>query len=216
MLSRAREQAGFLGLLLFLAPLRAESLSYNLIWPSGLSLGEAHLTQNGSLATFDLDASLPAFAIHDHYTSNSSAAGCTIVFTRETTHGSKKANERVSVASDGRITRETVHGGTTELPSQSCPRDPLTLVSYARHTRLPAPQTVLFGPGYPVRFEPGGAQTITIGDKPTETEKVICVLTLPKTGDYRLEIYFARDVARTPVLIRAPFPLGTFAMELLR
>ncbi|MDQ6676711.1 MAG: DUF3108 domain-containing protein [Acidobacteriota bacterium] len=205
-----------IGLLLLLTPLHAESLTYNLIWPSGLSLGEARLTQNGSLATFDLDASLPAFGIHDHYTSSSNAAGCTVEFTRETAHGGKKANERIRVASDGRITRETVNGGKTELPFQSCPRDSLALLSYARQSKLPAPQTVLFGSGYPVRFESGGPQTITVSERPTETEKVICILTLPKIGDYRLEIYFARNASRTPVLIRAPFPLGTFAMELVR
>jgi hypothetical protein len=37
----------------------------------------------------------------------------------------------------------------------------------------------------------------------------------PKS-DWSFEIFFARDAARTPLLIRVPFTLGSFSLELIR
>ena len=210
-------------LLIFLvtaSSVSAESLRYNIKWPSGLSLGEAslttELTSRGTFTTLDLDASLPAFTIRDHYTSSTSAQLCTIQFQRETQHGPKRSNESLTVSAEGKVTRETLNGGTTVLPAAACPHDALALLSALRRDQNQLPQTVLFGAGYPVRFENAGPQTITLNEKATPTEKLICIVTLPKTGDYRLELFLLKDSARTPALIRAPFVLGTFTMELIR
>jgi len=212
---------GFVSANLLLASLLpAETLRYNLKWPSGLTLGEANftseLTARGSRYTLDLDASLPAYALVDRYTSATSAQSCTIQFTRETRHGSKSSHEQTSVTPEGTITRETIGGGKTEIPTMPCPRDPLALLTALRQNFAQPAQSVLFGPNYPVRFEAAMPATITLNDKPTPADKVICILTLPKTGDYRLELYFLKDQVRTPALIRAPFALGIFSMELLR
>jgi len=211
---------GFVFANLFFTSLSAESLRYNLKWPSGLTLGEANLTSEltsrGNTYTLDLDASLPAYTFHDRYISSTSAQSCTIQFTRETQHGNKKTNERIAVSPDGTITRETVGGGKTEIAAAPCPHDPLALLVAVRKNLAQPAQSVLFGPGYPVRFEAAGPATVSLNDKPTATDKVICVLTLPKIGDYRLELYFLKDQTRTPALIRAPFALGTFYMELIR
>ena len=206
--------------LLTVSSVSAESLRYNIKWPSGLSLGEAslttELTSRGTFTTLDLDASLPAFTIRDHYTSSTSARICTIQFLRETQHGPKRSNESITVNGEGKITRETLNGGTTDLPTAPCPHDALALLSALRRDQNQLPQTVLFGAGYPVRFESAGSQTITLNEKPTLTEKMICIVTLPKTGDYRLELFFLKDPTRTPALVLAPFALGTFTMELIR
>ncbi len=212
---------GFVSVNLLLASLLpAETLRYNLKWPSGLTLGEANftseLTARGSRYTLDLDASLPAYALTDRYTSATSAQSCTIQFTRETHHGSKSSHEQTTVAPDGAITRETIGGGKTEIPTYPCPRDPLALLTALRKNFAQPAQSVLFGAGYPVRFEAAMPATISLNDKPTPADKVICILTLPKTGDYRLELYFLKDQAHTPALIRAPFALGIFSMELVR
>lgn len=211
---------GFVFANLFFTSLSAESLRYNLKWPSGLTLGEANLTgeltSRGSNQTFDLDASLPAYTLHDRYTSSTSAQSCTIQFTRESQHGNRKTNERTAVSPEGPITRETIGGGKAEISVSVCPHDPLALLAALRKNLAQPAQSVLFGSGYPVRFEAAGPATISLNDKPTATEKVICILTLPKTGDYRLELFLLKDQARTPALIRAPFALGTFSMELIR
>ena len=200
--------------------IQAESLRYVIKWPSGLNLGEASLNSSGLTFTFEVDASLPAYTIHDRYTSSTTAQLCTVRFERETQHGSKKTNERIVIAADGKIKRETVNGGSTEIPASSCAHDALALLFATRLSlqqgKLPAAQTVLFGSGYPVRFENSGTENITVSDKPALADKVTCILTLPKSGDYRIEMYFLRDLTRTPALVRAPFALGTFTLELVR
>jgi hypothetical protein len=40
-------------------------------------------------------------------------------------------------------------------------------------------------------------------------------VTGPKSS-FSLETFFARDAARTPLLIRVPLSAGTFSMELVR
>jgi hypothetical protein len=37
----------------------------------------------------------------------------------------------------------------------------------------------------------------------------------PKS-DFTVEVFYARDAARTPLLIRIPQPVGTLSMELVR
>ena len=198
----------------------AESRRYNLKWPSGLQLGEATVNSSGLTFTFEVDASLPAYTIHDRYTSSTTAQLCTIRFDRESQHGSKKTNERIVVAPDGKIKRETVNGGSTDVLAGPCAHDAVSLLFATRLSlqagKLPSAQTVLFGAGYPVRFENSGTENITVSDKPATADKVTCILTLPKTGDYRIEMFFLRDPTRTPALVRAPFALGIFSMELVR
>jgi len=208
----------------FLGGAEAESLRYTIKWPSGLNLGEAtlstELAERGYSQTLDIDASLPAYTIHDRYVSVETAALCTIEFERTAEHGPRKTAERIRVAPDGTITRETTKGGSSTIAAGSCPHDALALLFSARRelqqNRLPAAQTVLFGAGYPVRFELAAPENISVSEKPAQADKVICILTLPKLGDYRIEMFFLRDQTRTPALIRAPFALGTFSMELVR
>jgi hypothetical protein len=45
-------------------------------------------------------------------------------------------------------------------------------------------------------------------------DQVNCVIRGPKS-EVHLEILFARDAARTPLLVRYPFVLGTFSLELV-
>jgi hypothetical protein len=44
---------------------------------------------------------------------------------------------------------------------------------------------------------------------------VNCAIRGPKS-EIHLEILFARDAARTPLLVLVPFSLGTFSLELIR
>jgi hypothetical protein len=37
-----------------------------------------------------------------------------------------------------------------------------------------------------------------------------------KGGEYSFDVYYARDAARTPLLITAPLAMGKFSMELIR
>ena len=42
-----------------------------------------------------------------------------------------------------------------------------------------------------------------------------CTMTGPASS-IKFEMYFARDAARTPLLIKVPLQMGTFAMEIVR
>ena len=67
-----------------------ETLHYNVNWPSGESLGEATLSASSSAGNgqplqhmhfqFDLDASVPGFAVSDRFRSAASGTFCSVEF----------------------------------------------------------------------------------------------------------------------------------------
>ena len=77
--------------------------------------------------------------------------------------------------------------------------------------RVPPPQEVYFGSAYSVRMEYTGAQTITVAGKPCLTDRVVVFLKGP-ASNANVEIFFARDPARTPLLVRVPLSVGTLSM----
>jgi hypothetical protein len=80
---------------------------------------------------------------------------------------------------------------------------------------VPPGQEILFGGIYDISLAYGGEQTIRAGNKPTVSDKVLCGLKGPSSS-LQFEIYFARDAARTPLLVKVPFATGSFSMELVR
>lgn len=203
--------------LFFLAPLSAatlpsdfpvanESLHYNLVWPSGISLGEASLTATRVPQgwTFDLrvNASLPWYEIADHYSSSVNDDLCSTSFERETAHGARKTNEKIAIPpAGGEAVRETTGGGKSRIAVAPCSHDPLALLYATRRAlargQLPPAQTVVFGRGYPVSFQSSAPGHVTCTFK-----------------DSRIEVSFNSDAARTPMKLSAPFPIGTFSVEL--
>jgi hypothetical protein len=214
-LAAATPPAGF--------PFSNETLSYSIVWPSGLSLGEATLTATRSASDwlFDLsiDAAVPGYPVKDVYHAVAGADLCATEFDRETVHGAKKANEKTSIG-NGKAVRKTVGGGQSELSVPPCGHDALTFLFFARRElgqgRVPQPETILFGNAYRIELLYTGAQKITIGDSAAEADRVFCTVTVRETQKYEFEVFFARDAARTPLLIRVPFPLGAISMELVR
>ncbi len=205
-------------------PFADETLNYSIVWPSGLSLGEAHLQAShfDSGWNFDLrvNASLPGYAILDHYRAAASNELCSSLFERETVHGARKTSERTSV-SGALATRATAGGGgKAEFPVAACAHDALTFLFFVRQElgqgRIAPPQSVLFGPPYPIQLEYLGRRSVPVNEVATDSDLVVATLRLPKGSDYRIEMYFARDAARTPLVMRAPFAIGTFSVELQR
>lgn len=214
----AGQQKGF--------PYTSETLNYSVNWPTGLSLGEAHLhagkTDDGWQFEFALDASVPGFAISDHYRSKANSDLCSLELEKEATHGKRSAHERtVFDYQAGTATRTTLveGGGHTDIDINHCAHDGLDYVFFARKElaqgRVPQQQTVLFGAGYSVRMEYTGAQELVIGEKRCQADRVMVYFKGP-ASDASAEVFFDRDPARTPLLVKAPFALGTFSMELSR
>jgi hypothetical protein len=203
-------------------PFTDESLSYAVKGPSGVGLGEARFSAkrgvNGWAFEVKASAGLPGFAIKDDYTSHTNSDFCSTDFTRQFEHGSHKGREEEVVdRSQEMVTRTTIGGGggRSDFPVSDCAKDALTLVYYTRREmgqgRVPPAQQFLFGGLYDISMTYTGAQTI----QSAVTDKVVCKVRGP-VSTFSFEIYFARDPARTPVLVAIPLPVGKITMELVR
>ncbi len=210
--------------LLCVVPVSAESLRYSVNWASGLSLGEATLRADKGKEAWDfevtLDASIPGFALRDRYQSAATLDLCSLQLQKNFTHGNKKGDEKVTFDQQkNTVTRETNGGGKSDISVSSCAKDALTFLQFARgelaQGRLAPQQAVDFGAMYNVRIEYTGAQRIKVGDQGVDADRVVATIKGPTT-DLTVEIFFARDAARTPLLARIPLSLGSFTVELIR
>ncbi len=214
----------FLFLICFL-PVTAESLRYSINWASGLSLGEATLRADKGKEGWDfevtMDASIPGFALRDDYHSWSTLDLCSVELDKTFTHGAKKADEKITFDQENHTaSRQTQNGGgKTDLSISSCAKDALTFMQFARNElaqgRLVPQQSVDFGSLYNVRVEFTGTQKIKVGDQAVDADRILTTVKGPTT-DLTVEIFFARDAARTPLLARIPLSLGAFTVELIR
>jgi hypothetical protein len=209
------------------SPFDGETLAYSVNWPSGLSLGEARTTasREGGQWRFalSLDAAVPGFAAKDDYRSTASGEFCSAELVKQFTHGKKSNEEKTTFdAQKGVAARVTVNpagGGRTEMPIQGCARDALSFLYFLRKElsqgRIPGPQTVYFGGAYQLRLEYAGAQTVHANDRSYDADRLRASFKGP-ASEMTFEMFFTRDAARTPVVIRIPFSLGTFSMELVQ
>lgn len=211
-------------------PLSNEHLRYAINWPSGLSLGEAELSASAQKATgdapdtialsFNIDAGIPGFPVIDRYRSRASGDFCSLEFERKTEHGRKKTDENLKFdPQHSQMIRQTPGGGHTEVQTSSCARDALAFLYFARRElaqgRIPARQQVYLGAGYEVRLDFSGTQSIRLGEAVVDADRVAAsVKGSSSTIDF--EMFFLKDDARTPALVRVPLALGTFSMELLK
>lgn len=204
--------------------LSQESLRYNINWPSGLTLGEGLLTSS-KLSTggwdvhFQVDASLPGFTVSEQVRSAMSADFCSVELQKKAQRGQRKADETTTF-DNGTATRKTANGGgKSEISVPACGRDVLSYLQFARKElaqgRVPAPSTVMYGAPYRIRMDFVGTQTVQVSEKPVTADKLNVTVKGPE-ANVTFEAFFARDAVRTPVLIRVPFALGTFALELVK
>jgi hypothetical protein len=208
-------------------PFQDESLRYSINWPSGLSLGEAVFTAHRAASGWSFDATVsagvPGFSISDRYQSSSTADLCSLKLERTISHRSKKTEEKTTFDQEkGTAHRVTVFpkdGGQSDLDIPTCGRDALAFIYFARREmgqgRVAPAQKIFLGSPYSVRLEYTGSMTVPVADKQVVTDHVLVYLKGPK-ADFNFEIFFARDAARTPLLIKVPLSMGTFSMELVR
>jgi hypothetical protein len=205
-----------------------EDLAYSINWPTGLSLGEAHLRTAHKKSDagdrweteFTIDAAVPGFQVLDHVRSVASGDFCSIQLEKSYTHGKRKTEETTRFDQQaGRATRETKGGGKTEFNISNCARDALDYLQYLRRElslgRLPPHQTVYYGAPYNVSVQFAGTQTIRVSEVPMEADRLVVTLKGPQV-DISFEAFFAKEPSRKPVLVRVPFSLATFSMELVR
>ncbi|MGD1070473.1 MAG: DUF3108 domain-containing protein [Bryobacteraceae bacterium] len=206
-------------------PFTDEALNYTIDWPSGLNLGEGHLqskhTEAGWSFEMTLDASVPGYAVKDSYTAHANADFCSTDFARQFLHGARKGGETETIdRSHETVTRVTANGGgTSESAVPDCIKDALTLLFYTRRElgqgRVPPAQQILFGGLYQISLDYTGAPMIKVADKQVQSDEIVCNLKGP-SSNLQFEMYFARDPARTPLLVIVPLGPARFSMELVR
>lgn len=211
------------------APFAAgERLAYSITWPSGLSLGEAvfRADQSGAGWSFEarIKASLPAIDIIDEYTASADAGLCSSVFEKSAEHGDRTIKEKVTFDQEAhkahRQNLPDVPGaGESTFDIPPCARDALTYLYFLRRElaagRVPPPDDINFGAQYMTSMTYAESLEVEVGGKRQKADRIIIDLTGPKS-QRTFEIFFAHDEARTPVLMRVPFELGTFSLRLKR
>jgi hypothetical protein len=207
-------------------PFTDETLNYAVKSPIGISFGKVQMSAarqgtSGWAFKFSLDASLPIITITDRFDVFSDPNLCSIRFERGSEHGSRKANE-VTYIDRGRsvAVRATRNGGgLSEIPVGLCPYDGLSFLYRLRRElgqgRIPPNDTILVGSPYRVNMVYAGEKTLVRDQQDVKADQVNCAILGPKS-EVHLEILFARDAARTPLVVRYPFSLGTFSLELVR
>ena len=80
--------------------------------------------------------------------------------------------------------------------------------------RIPPPDDLYFGAGYLVSLTFAETLNLSTARGNQEAEKILVDLSGPKS-QHSFEIFFAKDAARTPLLVRVPFDVGTFSLKLL-
>lgn len=208
-------------------PFQNETLRYNVNWPSGLTLGEVTLTAQKAESGWNFEAALnvaiPGLPIADKYKSAVTPDYCSTELNRELSRGNKRNTEKTTFDQHGgHATRQTLFplgGGKTELDIPPCARDALAFEYFARKElgqgRMPPAGKVYFGGAYQVRMEYTGAQNIPVAGKQTVTDHVNVSVKGP-VSNFTFEIFYARDPARTPLLVNIPVAVGTISLELVR
>ena len=209
-------------------PFQDESLHYTINYSSGLSVGDANLNAHKTSAGWDfsisLDAAVTGFHIKDKYSSSVNAGYCSTESKRDTLHQSKASREKTTFDLEKqtahRVTEFPNDGGTSDASTAACARDAVAFAYFARKElgqgRMLPPQYVYLGSAYLIKESYPGSQTITLTDKkPEVTDHLIFSVKGPKS-DFTVEVYYARDAARTPLLIKIPQTVGTLSMELVR
>jgi hypothetical protein len=148
---------------------------------------------------------------------------CSTELSRDVSQGARKAKEKTTFDQEkGTAHRSTEYpdnGGSSDFNISPCARDAIAYVYFSRKElgqgRVPPAQQIYFGSAYSARMEYTGAQTITVGDKKEVTDHLVVSVKGPKS-DFTVEVFYARDAARTPLLIKIPQNVGTLSMELVR
>lgn len=201
-----------------------EQLVYEITWPSGLSLGEVEFrvqsVTNGWEFRARVSATLPNLEIRDEYRAQADGELCSIELEKDALHGAKRAQESVVFdQQDHKGRRKTKNGGDSEFDIPPCARDGLTFLYLLRSEigrgRIPPPDDLNFGAQYQVSMTYAETRELEVAGEMVKSDRILVDLTGP-ASQRSFEVFFGQDAARTPLLIRVPFELGTFSLKLVK
>ena len=202
-----------------------ETLVYEVTWPSGLSLGETHFAARASAAGWNfeaqINASLPALEIADVYRSSADAELCSLKLEKKVRHGDRQFDETVTYNQEKGVANRKPQGGgsESEVAITPCTRDGLAFLYVLRQQmalgRIPPPEDINFGAQYQISVTYAESREIEVGGEHVMADRILVDLTGP-ASHHSVEIFFGRDSARTPLLMRVPFELGVFSLKLVK
>lgn len=201
-----------------------EVLRYEIVWPTGLSFGEAEFRATSSQAGWkfraELSASLPNFEVLDEYVAEADHALCSQQLNKDSLHGSRQTHEEITFDQKARIARrESVGGGgISEFTIPPCARDALTALYALRSDlaagRIPPPDDLVFGALYGIVVTYAETRRIEVAGEMREADRLLVDISGPEAS-HNFEIFFGKDAARTPLLVKVPFSLGVFSLKLV-
>lgn len=203
-----------------------ERLRFNLVWPSGISLGDGSLEASSANGQIQLKASvaaeLPQYRIGYSFTSLTDERLCSVRFSETLQEGSRVRETTFDFDQQKHLVRRTRGSETTEQPIPDCARDPLALLYHFRQqlashqVQIGTPEAVgafYLSGDYSVRYEAVTPETVKLGGKRWEGDRFL--ITARGTGSkHSFEMWIRPDRSRTPVAIRVPFSLATFSAVL--
>ena len=207
---------------------QGERLALRLLWPSGVSLGEAILraTPSGNRLRLELtvEATMPQSNINDAFVSVVQAEDlCSLLLQQKIQEGTRTLEERVEFDPQSGQAVRTIGGRTETLSLAPCARDPLALFYYFRRElaagRTPTSGKFFFGRNFSLRIEAAGEETVTAGGARLPSEKFVLTYSAadtasPNPSSMTFEFWIAKDPARRLLRLSLPLALGTFAAEL--
>ncbi len=206
------------------APFRnGEVLNYEIVWSSGLPLGEARFSATAHQAGWSfearLTASIPVITVEDNYSARSDHALCSVRFEKEVAHGPRRQHEEVEFDQQANtaLRRNLLDGTTQALTVPPCARDALAYLYYLRQDlsqgRVPPPDDLNFGTQMQITTSYLETRMIEVAGRRQEADRLLVDITAG-ADPVSIEIFLAKDEARTPLLVRVPFALGTFSLRL--
>ena len=123
-----------------------ERLIYRLLWPSGITLGEAvfQVSRQGEELHFEatLEARLPQYRVSYSFSSVATKETlCSLRYQQTLKEGTRSSEETTEFDQAAHRASRTVGRQTTSVEIPECARDPLTFLYYVR-SRLAAGQPV--------------------------------------------------------------------------
>ncbi|HYD83039.1 MAG TPA: DUF3108 domain-containing protein [Opitutus sp.] len=204
---------------------KSETLHFTVNWPSGLSLGEGQLisaqTPDGWSFSMNVEAAIPAFAVAESAKSSATADFCSVELEKTGTRGKREITETTTFDASKMIaTRETKKGGgKSEMRITACARDALTFLQFMRRElaagKLPQAQPVYYGAPYQTRVQYTGTTKIVANGEAIDADKLTATFKGP-ASEFAVDMWFARDAARTPVKAQIPVTVGKFTVEFSR
>jgi len=200
-----------------------ERLRYDVVWPSGLTLGEATFTADAETGGWafraQIRASLPNFEIRENHQARADGALCSKELVKDAERGTKAVKETVIFdQARGKAERSTEKGGASEFEIPPCMRDGLTYLYFLRQDlargRIPPPDDLNFGGQYAVTVTYAESRKIEAAGKLQEADRILIDLMGPASS-HSFEVFFSKDDARKPLVIQVPFDMGTFSLRLV-